>query len=192
MTKHTIAILSLFLFSCLTPEKENKTIRVDAVNATKPKTETYVTNDPNWATYKDTVNIGFVVTFKYPKKLYAEHFENAECIGEKIKMVDDGPKTTMDCCISMDDTSEGNIMPIDTLIQYELQKLKFKTTPIKDTIEIANVKGIRVHYIDKLKNSKIVKQSIFFTKYDTFFEVANVRFSETDFNTFVKSLKIEK
>lgn len=122
MTYHTllITILTFGFFSCSTPIKQDKVQLQDTTITSTNRTSKTTNDDDSRVTYKDTVNIGFVVTFKYPKNLYAEHFENAECIGMKIKMIDDGPMTTMDCCMWMDDISEGNIKPIDTLVQYDI------------------------------------------------------------------------
>ena len=39
----------------------------------------------SWAIYRDTVNVGFVMTFKYPDHLVAESIENGRCVGEPIK-----------------------------------------------------------------------------------------------------------
>jgi hypothetical protein len=192
MTQRTILILTLFFVACSAPDKENNVRSQDTVTARQVPTATAAIKDPNWATYKDTVNMGFVVAFKYPKHLYAEHFENAECIGKKIKMVDDGPMTTMDCSMWMDDISEGNVRPIDTLIQYDLQKLKVPVDVLKDTVDIANVKGTRARYFDRKDKAKILGQSVFFSKYDTFFEVNNEHLSTSDFEVFMQSLTIDK
>jgi hypothetical protein len=92
----------------------------------------------------------------------------------------------------MDDISEGNVRPIDTLIQYGLQTLKVNAEVLKDTIIIANVKGTRARFYDRNDKEKILRQSVYFTKYDTFFELDNDSLPANDFETFVKSLKIEK
>lgn len=192
MKYHTIA-LSFFLFiACSTTDKQNKTHATDSINLAEPITTAISSIDTNWVAYIDTINIGFVVSFKYPKHLFAEHFENAECIGKKIKMVDDGPMTTMDCSMWMDAISDGNVRPIDTLIQYGLQKLNTNAEVQKDTIIIANVKGTRARFYDLKDKKKILAQSVYFTKYDTFFELDNDSLSATDFQTFMKSLKIYK
>jgi hypothetical protein len=192
MRYYTI-VLTLFLFiSCSTPDKENKTQTRDSSNLVKPVTTAVSPVDTNWVTYIDTINTGFVVSFKYSRHLFAEHFENAECIGKKIKLVDDGPMTTMDCSMWMDDISEGNVRPIDTLIQYGLQTLKVNAEVLKDTIVIANVKGTRARFYDRNDREKVLRQSVYFTKYDTFFELDNDSLRSSDFEMFVKSLKIEK
>lgn len=185
--------LPLFLFiACSTPDKENKSQTRDSTSLIKPTTTAVSSVAPNWATYIDTINMGFVVSFKYPKHLFAEHFENAECIGKKIKMVDDGPMTTMDCSMWMDNISEGNVRPIDTLIQYDLQKLNANAEILKDTIDIANVKGTRVRFFAREDKAKILRQSVYFSKYNTFFELDNDSLPANDFELFVKSLKIKK
>jgi hypothetical protein len=191
--RHFTTVLATFLFiACSTPDKENNAVIKDTILTTGQIPTAASSTDTNWVTYTDTINIGFVVSFKYPKRLHAEHFENAECIGKKIKMVDDGPMTTMDCCMWMDDITEGNIKPIDTLIQYDLQKLKTNPEVSKDTIDVANTKAIRVRYFDKKDKIKILRQSIYLTKYDTFFEINNDRLPTSEFETFIQSLKIDK
>jgi hypothetical protein len=188
MRYYTIA-LAIFLFiACSTPDKENKSQISDSTNLEKLITTAASSIDTNWVTYIDTINTGFVVSFKYPKHLFAEHFENAECIGKKIKMVDDGPMTTMDFSMWMDDIS--GVRPIDTLIQYNLQTLNAEI--LKDTIVIANVKGTRVRFFARENKTKILRQSIYFSKYDIFFELDNDSLSANDFETFMKSLKIYK
>jgi hypothetical protein len=187
-----ITILTFSLIACSTPAKQDKAQMQDTTTTSAILTSSSIIDSDNWATYKDTVNIGFVVTFKYPKNLYAEHFENAECIGKKIKMVDDGPLTTLDCCMWMDDISEGNIKPIDTLVQYDIHKLKADVTILKDTVDIANVKGTRVRLFDKKDKTKLLRQFVYFTKYDTFFEVNNDRLTTNDFDVFIQSLELDK
>jgi hypothetical protein len=190
MRYYAIAIFVFQFIACSSPDKENKTSASDNANHVKPAMT--VESDPNWASYIDTINMGFVVSFKYPKRLFAEHLENAERIGTKIKLVDDGPMTTMDCSMWMNDTTAGSLQPIDTLIQCKLQTLKVNATVLKDTIVIANVKGARVRFYDVKDTAKLLQQSVFFTKYATFFELYNDSLPANDFDIFVKSLKIEK
>jgi len=192
MRYYTIALPFFLFIACSTPDKGNKTQIKDSTNWVKATTTAVSSVDTNWVTYTDTINIGFVVSFKYPKHLFAEHFENAECIGKKIKMVDDGPMTTMDCSMWMDVISEGNVRPIDTLIQYQLQTLKVNAEVLKDTVVIANVKGLRARFCDSKNKIIVLRQSVYFTKNDTFFELDNDSLSANDFEMFVKSLKIEK
>jgi len=184
-----ISLLTLFLFACSAPNK--KSDKKNQGNAAEIKSSPQTTNT-KWATYTDTINMGFVVSFKYPEKYISEHFENAECIGKPIKAIDDGPKTSMDCSIWMNDITEGNVRPIDTLVQYEMDKLKESVQQSKDTIAIANVKGLSVLLTGKNDKRNILKQMIYFTKYNTFFELINDSLSEQDFQAFISSLKIEK
>jgi len=88
--------------------------------------------------------------------------------------------------------SEGNTKPIDTLIQYDIQKFKANKVYLKDTIEVANVKATRVRLFDKNDRTRELRQSVYFTKYDTFFEVNNDRLTLKDFEVFLQSLKIDK
>jgi len=77
--KHLASIvtsLTLILISCSTPIKEDKVEIKDTTIIPTAQTSIIATDTNRWTTYKDTVNVGFVVTFKYPKNLFAEHFEN--------------------------------------------------------------------------------------------------------------------
>lgn len=189
MKYFTISLFTLIFFACSTPGRKDNQGNIAEI---KSSSQTNNSADTKWATYVDTINMGFVVSYKYPKNYVSEHFENAECIGKPIKATDDGPTTSMDCSIWMDDTTEGNVRPIDTLVQYEIDKLKENVQQFKDTITIANVKGLRVLLTGKNDKRKILKQLIYFTKYNTFFELINERLSEQDLQAFISSLKIEK
>jgi hypothetical protein len=181
----TISLLTLIFFACSSPNKKDPT-------EIKSTPQTNNTIDTKWATYTDTINMGFVVSYKYPKTYVSEHFENALCIGKPVKAIDDGPMTSMDCSLWMDDISEGNVRPIDTLVQYEVDKLKESVQQSRDSISIANVKGLSVILTGKSDKGKIVKQMIYFTKYNTFFELINDSLSKPEFKTFLSSLRIEK
>src|ERR1044072_125925 len=173
MNYPTISFLTLFFVACSTPyKKENKKIQEDTVSINvAPQANNAI--EAKWLTYIDTINMGFVVSYKYPKNYVSEHFENAECIGKQIKPVDDGPMNTMDCSMWMDDIADGNVRPIDTLIQYSMDQLHQSVQQSKDSIIIADVKGLSVLLTGKSDKKKVLKQMIYFTKYNTFFELIN-------------------
>src|SRR5205085_11476582 len=129
-------------------KKDNKQIKSHTVE-TKSGLQTNNATDTKWLSFADTINTGFVISCKYPRNYVIEHFENSVCIGKPIKAVDDGTLTSMDCSIWIDDPTEGNVRPIDTLIQYEVDKLKGNVRQFRDTITIANVKGLSVLLIGK-------------------------------------------
>lgn len=187
-----ISLLTLFFFACSAPNRKGDKQIQGNIAEIKSSPQTSNTTDTKWVTYTDTINTGFVVSYKYPKNYVSEHFENAVCIGKPIKAIDDGPMTSMDCSLWMNDITEGNIRSIDTLLQYEMDKLKESFQQSKDTITIANVKGLRILLTGKNDKRKILKQLIYFTKYNTFFELINDGLSEQDFQAFISSLKIEK
>ena len=187
-----ILILIIFFVACSTRENENNTPAQNASVPIKQISKSISDNDSNWQTYVDTINTEFTMSFSHPKTLFAEHFENSVCIGKKIKIVENGPATTMDCSIWMDDPSEGYVKPIDTLIRYVLEKSKTEVEPVKDTINIANTKAIRVQFLSKADKSVVITQLITFNKYETSFEIYNDSLSPRDFVIFTNSLKIEK
>lgn len=174
--------VTAFCFCSAPSKKVNEQIRNDSGT------------EKNWHDYIDTINMGFIISFKYPPNCVSEHFENAECIGvkkdtnETNKPDYDGPMNTEDCSIWMDDTTEAR--KIDTFVQFEVNKLKTIVLQTKDTISIADVKGQRFILRDKNDKSKILKEIVYFTKYSTFFELYNERLSEKNFIIFINSLKI--
>lgn len=186
-----ISLLTLFFVACSTPnKKDSKQIQESTVEI-KPGLQPNITTDPQWLTYADTMD-NFVVSYKYSKNYISEHMENAECIGKPIKDVDAWPRNTMNCSMWMDDIADGNVKPIDTLIQYAVDQLKENVQQSRDTITIADVKGLRVIFTGENDKRKILKQEIFFTKYNTFFDLINDSLPTQDFQVFIHSLKIEK
>lgn len=186
-----IPLFTLFFVACSAPnKKDSKQIQESTVEI-KPGLQTNITTDPQWLTYVDTMD-NFVVSYKYSKNYISEHMENAECIGKPIKDVDAWPRNTMNCSMWMDDIADGNVRSIDTLIQYAVDQLKENAQQSRDTITIADVKGLRVIFTGEGSREKILKQKIFFTKFNTFFEIVNDSLPEKDFQVFINSLKIEK
>jgi hypothetical protein len=190
--KYPVSLLTLIFFACSTPDKKSNEQIKENTAEVKSIPQTNTATDTKWKTYTDTVNMGFVVSYKYPPNLVSEHFENAECIGRPVLEPGEGPGNTMDCSLWMGDIADGNVRPIDTLIQYEIDKLKESVQQSRDSITIANVKGLSVSLTDKTDKRKILKQMIYFTKYGAFFELQNDSLSEKTFQQFVSSLQIEK
>ena len=142
----------------------------------------------NWLTFKDTINTGFAITFKYPKNLFAEHFENAECIGNKIKIVDDGPLTTMDCCIWMEEAANNSI---EEDLDFTRKAISIPYIESADSVLVANNKALRIRFYDK-SNRKLLKDNLYFQKFGTLFSINNKRLSNNDFEYFLKSIEIER
>ena len=185
-----ISLLTLLFVACSTPnKKEDKQIQQNKVEIKKDP-QAYNTTDPQWLTYTDTMD-NFVVSYKYSTNYISEHMENADCIGKPIKDPDAWPRNTMNCSMWMDDIADGNVRAIDTLIQYAVDQLKESVQQARDTITIADVKGLRVIFTGE-SDKKVLKKEIFFTKYNTFFELINDSLPEQDFQVFINSLKIEK
>lgn len=192
MRSYIIILIIFMCFSCHTNNNKKKIGIADSSNSVQSIETNISVNDNKWVNYIDTIDVGFVMNFKYPNNLYAENYENSICIGKKIECIDEGPITSMDFSIWMNDINDESIESIETLIKFEVKQLNSKVETIKDTIEIANVKGIRINYYNNNDKSIPLKQSIYFTKFNTFFEVNNDRLLPIDFNKLIKSIKIER
>jgi hypothetical protein len=147
----------------------------------------------NWRTYRDTVNIGFIMTFKYPDNLVAESIENARCVGEKINTdfdsADSDVTNTMRWCIWMQDIKDN---PIESYIATEKSIFKGKVTEKSDTINIANSKAVRVTLVST-DDKDPYRQLIYLKKYSTLFEIVNsAHETEKDFEIFYNSLTLDE
>ncbi len=142
----------------------------------------------NWATFRDTVNVGFVMTFKYPDNLVAENIQNGKCIGDKIENPENDITNSMKWCIWMQDTSD---YPIDHFISSEKSIFKGQVTELRDTISINNSTAIRVTLQSDIQNDPY-RQMIYLKKYSTLFEIINNYGADKDFETFYNSLKIDE
>jgi hypothetical protein len=143
-----------------------------------------------WNTYRDTVNVGFIMTFKYPDNLVAESIENGRCVGEPIKpKVADGSVTnTMRWCIWMNDTATESI---DSLITSQKYFYKGKVTEQRENITLNDMKAVRVTFTSNDKKDPY-RQMIYVKKYSTLFEIINNYGADKDFEIFYNSLTIEK
>lgn len=144
--------------------------------------------DVSWATFRDTVNVGFVMTFKYPDNFVAENTQNGKCIGNKIENPENDITNSMKWCIWMQDTSD---YPIDHFISSEKSIFKGQVTELRDTISINNSKAIRVTLQSDNKNDPY-RQMIYLKKYSTLFEIINNYGADKDFETFYNSLTIDE
>jgi len=147
--------------------------------------------EQGWALYQDTVNVGFVMTFKYPANLVAESIENGRCIGEPIKPepVDGSVTNTMRWCVWMTDTAESD--PIDSLISSQKYFFKGEVTEHREEITINNTKATRVIFESTDKKDPY-RQMIYFRKYSTLFEVVNKYGADNNFEIFYKSLTLNE
>ncbi|WP_133054579.1 hypothetical protein [Niastella populi] len=190
--KYPVTLLTLFFLACSTPGKKEKQQIKKNTNEEKSIPRINTTTDEKWATYIDTINMGFVVSYRYPPNYVSEHFENAACIGKPVTATGDGPGNTMDCSLWMEDISNDNIRSVDTLIKYQMDNAGESVLQSKDSITIADVKGLSVIVTGKNEGRRFLKQMVYFTKYNTFFTLINDSLSQRDFQTFIKSLQIEK
>ncbi|MBK7183959.1 MAG: hypothetical protein IPH89_14135 [Bacteroidetes bacterium] len=143
-----------------------------------------------WNTYRDTVNTGFIMTFKYPENLFVESIENGRCVGEltKPKIADDSVPNTMKWCIWMSDTATETI---DSLISSQKYFYKGKVTEQRENITINHMDAVRVTFISNDKNDPY-RQMIYIKKYSTLFEIINNYGVDKNFEIFYNSLIIEK
>jgi hypothetical protein len=144
-----------------------------------------------WLIYRDTVNKGFILTFKYPNNLVAESIENGRCIGKpkKQETSDDDVTNTMQWCIWMTNIDESE--SIDSLINSEKYFFKGQVTEQRQNITINNTKALLVKYISNKKNDPY-KQIIILNKYSTLFEIVNNYGDEKGFEMFYKSITINE
>jgi hypothetical protein len=141
-----------------------------------------------WATFHDTVNVGFVMTFKYPDNFVAENIQNGKCIGDKIENPENDITNSMKWCIWMQDTGD---YPIEHFIFSEKSIFKGKILEHRDTIVIDNSKALRVTLESDNKNDPY-RQMIYLKKYSTLFEIINNYGADKDFETFYNSLTIDE
>ncbi len=142
----------------------------------------------SWVTYRDTVNVGFVMTFKYPDNLVAENIQNGKCIGDKIENPENDITNSMKWCIWMKDTSD---YPIEHFVSSEKSIFKGRVTELRDTISINNSKAFRVTLQSDNRNDPY-RQMIYLKKYSTLFEIINNYCADKDFETFYNSLTIDE
>jgi archaellum component FlaF (FlaF/FlaG flagellin family) len=144
-----------------------------------------------WVLYRDTVNVGFVMTFKYHDNLVAESIENGRCVGEPIKskVVNGSVTNSMRWCIWMNDLSETE--SIDSLISLRKYIFKGQVTEQRENIMLNDIKAIRVTLTSNDKKDPY-RQMIYFKKYTTLFEIVNNYSADKDFEIFYNSLSIDE
>jgi len=175
--------LILTLFSCSTTSTESNQDKIESENSRKYK----------WTTYCDTVNVGFILTFKYPDNLVAESIENGRCVGEPIiiedSLADSDVTNTMRWCVWMNDTTDAN--SIDTLISSQKYFFKGKVTEERDFVMLNDIKALRVTFISD-NPADPYRQMIYLKKYSILFEIINNYKPDKDFETFYNSVTIDK
>jgi len=179
--KYIIGLLFLFvtLLSCST----KSSMTTDNIN--------------NWVTHRDTVNVGFIMTYKFPDNLvFADIDDNCRCVGEKLNYnnpKDSAPSedstNTRQWSICMQDTADNSI---EYFISSWKTMFKGQVLEHRDIITIDNLKALRVTLKSK-NNNDPYRQLIYLKKYSTLFEIINI-FERTnkDFETFYNSLTIEE
>lgn len=176
--RYIIGLLFLFvtLLSCSTKSSKTKE------------------NIDKWVTHRDTVDVGFIMTYKIPDSLViADIIDNCRCIGHKINIVDENPNedltNTRQWCICMQDTADNSI---EYFISSWKTMFKGQVIGQRDIITIDNLKALRVTLKSKNKKDPY-RQLIYLKKYSTLFEIINIS-EETnkDFETFYNSLTIDE
>jgi len=178
--KYIIGILLIALFSCSTKSVVTKG------NIDKAE----------WNVHHDTIDAGFILTFKYPKNIaLADVIDNCRCVGEKIKNDDKNQDeygtNTRQWCICMQDTAEYSI---ENFISSWKSFYKEHVEEQIDTITIGNLKALQITFKSKTKiKNTSYRQLIYMKKYSTLFEIMNIyEGTEKDFETFYKSIRIEE
>lgn len=175
--KYIIGILLITLFSCSAKSPEI----VENIDKTQ------------WNTHHDTIDAGFILTFKYPNNIIlADIIDNCRCVGEKTKYYDKNEASekanTNQWCICMHDTADESI---DNLISSWKSLYSGQVIEQRDTMMIEDIKALRVKLKSKTKNA--YRQLIYLKKYSTLFEIMNIyEATEKDFETFYKSIRIEE
>ncbi len=179
-----LLFLLITFFSCSTKSTETKTLDE---SQTENANSTF-----NWVTYRDTVNVGFIMTFKYPDNLVAESIENGRCVGEPIETdstIDSDVTNTMRWCIWMNDTTES--ASIDSLISSEKYFFKGHVTEERESLMVNDTKALRVTFKSDNPNDPY-RQIIYLKKYSTLFEITNNYGADKDFETFYNNLTIDE
>lgn len=182
---HTIEFTFLFLafISC-----SIKTNEIKQPNSIKNPQE------DKWITHSDTVDAGFIMTFKYPKYLFfADVVDNCRCVGEKIKNEDKNlgidSTNSRQWSICMQDTSDYTI---EYIIDSWKSIFKGRIEEHRDSVTIENSKALRV-ILESSNENDPYRQLIYLKKYSTLFEIINI-YKETnkDFELFYNSLRIDE
>jgi len=169
--KYIIGIIVVTLLSCSTKSSNTK-------------------SDSQWITYQDTIETGFILTFKYPTNIVlADIIDNCRCVGEKVKNKGADSTNTRQWCICMQDSIDYSI---DYLISSWKSLYNDQVTEKRDTITIGNSKTLQIIFKSKTKIDSY-RQLIYLNKYSTLFEIMNTNeATEKDFETFCKSIRIEE
>jgi hypothetical protein len=152
-------------------------------------------NQNNWiehrAVYPDA---GFVIEFKYPTNLViASEIDNCLCVGVNTEHYDENEASfednTRQWCICLFDSTQ---FTADYFISSWKSAFNGEVVEKRDTITIDNFQAIRVIMKSNNENASY-RQLIYLNKYSTLFEIMNINeATERDFETFCKSIRIEK
>ena len=188
-------VVLTFLYSSLEQQKAMKYILLilfiiflSCSSSSIEKTDTV-----QWITHHDTINAGFILTYRYPDNIVlADAIDNCRCVGDTITNDDKNQGTdstnTRQWCICMQDTSDYSI---DYFISSWKSIYKGQVTEKRDTILVGDTKALRVIFRNKATGSS-GKQLIYLKKYSTLFEIINDdATTNKDFEIFYKSIKIE-
>lgn len=178
--KYIIGFLLVTLLYCSTKPFETKK-NIERINS-------------GWITYHDTIDAGFILTFKYPDNIeLADVIDNCRCVGKKTKYYDKNESSekanTNQWCICMQDTVDYSI---DYLISSWKSLYNGQVVEQRETIMIDNLKALQITFKSNNKNTSY-RKLIYLKKYSTLFEIINTyEATDKDFETFCKSIKIEE
>jgi hypothetical protein len=177
--KYFIIVIVVVFLSCL--RNQTKTVK----NAENGYSQ--------WIIHHDTIDAGFILTFKYPNDLvFADIIDNCRCVVKRTKHYDINEAAANDntrqWCICMQDTADCSI---NYLISSWKTVFNEEVIEKRDTVTIGNLKTLRVTLKSKEPNASY-RQLIYLKKYSTLFEIMNVDESTSkDFEVFSESIKIE-
>jgi len=173
-------LISIILFSCSIKQSEMRE-NISEINS-------------QWLTYHDTIDAGFILTFKYPNNMaLADVIDNCRCVGEKIKNEDKNrgidSTNTRYWCVCMQDTADYSI---DYLISSWKTLYTGQVTEQRDSVIIDNLKALRVMFKNGTPETSY-RQLVYLKKYSTLFEIMNIsEATSKEFETFCKSISVEE
>lgn len=153
-----------------------------------------MSNEPSWLEHSAAYpEVGFVLEFKYPSDIIvSDNIDNCICVGQKTNFYDVNQSSfednTRQWCICVHNPDE---ISIDYLISSWRSSYKGNVTERWDSITIDNSEAIRIIF-NSVTHETSYRQLIYMKKKSAIFEIMNViEATETDFETFCKSISIK-
>jgi hypothetical protein len=137
--------------------------------------------------------IGFTLTFFYPKSIILlDIVDNCRCVGIKInnKTAEDDPAwrkvNSPYWCVCMADST----FSIENEIKNYKSHFKFDVVANRKIVRIDNDTALSITLTKS--NNEFLIQNIYFKKFGTAFEINNEKGLSSDYELFLRSLKIER